>query len=150
MTAAVDVEAKTLRIVRDFRAPMERVFDAFVNPETVKEWWGPEWMDTPEVELDVRVGGSWCTTMINAEGGRHTVSGVYHIIEPHSRLVYTWGWVEDGVRGHETIVDITLIQIEGGTRFTMVQSLFESTEARDGHDEGWSSALNCLEKCINN
>lgn len=148
MTAAIDVEAQTLRIERDFHAPVEKVFAAFTNPVHLQEWWGPEGMTTPEVEMDVCSGGAWCTTMVNAEGGRHTVSGVYQTVEPHNRLVFTWGWVNDGVRGHETIVDITLTQIEGGTRLLMVQSLFETTEMRDDHNGGWTSSLNCLEQYI--
>lgn len=144
MTAAIDVEAKTLRIERDFRAPIKRVFEAFTDPVKLQQWWGPEGMTTPDVEMDVREGGCWRTTMVNAEGSRYTVEGVYKTIAPHNRLVFSWGWVEDGVRGHETIVDITLTQIEGGTRFSMVQSLFESVEAKVGHSEGWYSSLNCL------
>ncbi|MEX0299080.1 MAG: SRPBCC domain-containing protein [Kordiimonas sp.] len=145
MTAAIDVEAKTLRIERDFRAPIERVFEAFIDPTKLQQWWGPEGMTTPEVDMDVREGGRWRTTMVNAKGGRHTVEGAYQTIAPHSRLVFSWGWVENGVRGHETIVDITLTQIEGGTHFSMVQSLFETSEARDDHKGGWTSSLNCLD-----
>ena len=35
-------EDTVLRIVRVFSAPLSRVFEAFVNPEQLRAWWGPK------------------------------------------------------------------------------------------------------------
>jgi len=146
-TTAIDTESKTLRIERDFRAPVERVFDAFTKPEFAKEWWGPEGI-VPKIEFDLREGGAWRAVMENTEGQQYTVAGVYKIIERPHRLVYTWGWVEDGERGLETTVDIRLTQIEGGTRLTLVHGVFDSVAEREDHGKGWSSSLNCLDSYL--
>ena len=98
--------------------------------------------------MDVREGGAWRTTMVNKEGGRHTVDGIYRMIEPHSRLVFTWGWVADGVRGFETTVDLRFARTERGTQMTRVQIVFESSEDRDDHNMGWCSSLQFLEDFI--
>jgi len=37
-----------------------------------------------------------------------------------------------------------LEDIGGKTRLTLHQALFESVTARDGHQFGWNSALDCL------
>lgn len=145
MTAAIDTEARTLRMERDFKVSPERLFEAFTNPEHVMGWWGPEGLSTPIVEIDLREGGNWLTTMVGSDGGSYTASGIYKIIERPNRLVYTWGWVEDGQRGADSTVDLTFTQIEGGTRLTMVHSVFETVEERDDHSGGWASSLNCLE-----
>ena len=147
-TTAIDVESKTLRIERDFQAPIERVFDAFTKPELAKEWWGPEGLAAPEIEFDLREGGAWRAVMQNDEGAQYTAAGVYEVIERPNRLVYTWGWVEDGVRGSETTVDIRLIQTEGGTRLTLVHGVFETVADRDDHGEGWTSTLKSLDSFL--
>jgi len=148
-TTAIDTESRTLRLERDFRAPIERVFDAFTNPEYVRQWWGPEGLHTSVVEMDCREGGKWLTTMVGDEGVRYTVEGEYKLIERPNRLVYTWFWIEGAESHAPSTIDIRLTQIEGGTRLTLVHSLFESIEERDDHSEGWTSSLNCLEAFLN-
>lgn len=150
MTAAIDVEAKTLRIERDFRAPLEKVFAALCDPRLAQQWWGPEGMTVSEIEMDAREGGFWRVVMVGSEGGTYAMEGVYKIMEPPVRLVYTWAWIEGGAPGDTTTVDITLNKIEGGTRLMLVHSLFETEEIRDDHQGGWTSSLNCLEAFLRN
>lgn len=147
-TTAIDTENRTLRIVRDFRASAERVFDAFTKPELAQQWWGPEGLSTPEIELNVFEGGSWRTVMTNSDGSKYTVEGVYKVVERPVRLVYTWSWVDDGVTGAETTVDLSFSPIEGGTRLSLVQSVFEGQAMRDDHVGGWNSSFDCLEKYL--
>lgn len=147
-TTAIDVESRTLRIERDFRAPIEKVFEALTNPEHARQWWGPESVNVSEIDFDLSVGGAWCATMVDPEGGQYTAAGEFTIIERPDRLAYTWGWLEEGVRGHETTVDIRLMKIEGGTRLTLVHSVFETEAERDDHGEGWTGSLNGLEKFL--
>lgn len=137
----------TLVIERQLAAPPERVFDAWTNPELLVQWWGPEGMTTPDHDLDVREGGAWITTMMNAEGGRHTCSGVYTRLDRPKLLSFTWAWKDDnGERGPETEVTVTLEAADGGTRMRLVQKVFETVEARDNHRMGWSSSFNKLER----
>lgn len=155
MTAtAMDIESRTLRMQRDFKASPERLFDAFTDPKHVTGWWGPEGMTTPIVEMDLREGGKWRTTIVGSyeggEEGSYIASGVYKVIERPHRLVYSWGWVEDGQRGPDSTVDLTFTEIEGGTRLTIVHSVFETVEERDDHSGGWVSSLNCLEAYLAN
>jgi len=144
MNTTLDAEAKTLRIERDFRAPIEKVFEALVNPDYASQWWGPEGIEATIHEMDAREGGRYHIAM-KGEENTYIVQGVFQVVARPSRLVYTWGWVEDGVRGHETIVEICLTKIEGGTRLNLVHALFESIEDRDAHSDGWSSTFVCLD-----
>ncbi len=136
---------RTLIVERVFKAPPERVFEAWTDPAILVRWWGPEGFETPECEMDVRTGGAWRTTMVSPKGEGHTVSGVYREILPPVRLVMTWGWEQDGKRGHETVVEVTFEPSGAGTRMRLVQSVFESESARDAHSEGWISTLKDLE-----
>jgi uncharacterized protein YndB with AHSA1/START domain len=147
MTDAIVLDDRVLRLERLIAAPPESVFALWTEPEKLVQWWGPEGCDVPASALDVRPGGHWKTTMRTPEGKLHTVSGVYRVIEPPRRLVFTWGWDDDrGVRGHETEVTVTFDAAPGGTRLVLQQQTFASAEQRDKHGQGWSSSLVCLER----
>jgi uncharacterized protein YndB with AHSA1/START domain len=140
-------EERTLIIERVFKASPEVVFKAWTDPAILAKWWGPEGFTTPECELDVRPGGAWRSLMVGPQGQAQAVSGVYREISPPRRLVMTWAWKqEDGSRGHETEVEISLEPAGSGTRMRLVQRLFQSREQRDNHDLGWSSSFKKLER----
>jgi uncharacterized protein YndB with AHSA1/START domain len=141
-------ENRILRLSRIFRVPRERVFRAWIDPEQLVKWWGPEGFTAPACALDVRQGGTWRTTMRSPEGKDHIVSGVYREILPPQRLVFTWGWETDGPRGHETVVTIELFEAPGGTRLELTHEQFESETSRDQHQHGWSGCLDCLEQAL--
>lgn len=139
---------RTLIIDRVFKAPPDQVFKAWTDPAILAKWWGPEGFTSPDAKLDVRVGGKWRSTMVGPKGEAHIVSGVYREIAPPSRLVMTWGWEQDGQRGHETVVDLTFEAVGAGTRMRLVQNLFDSVGERDQHTMGWSSSFNDLERVL--
>ena len=139
-----------LEMERLIPAPPERVFEYWTEPELVAKWFGPGEFDVPSSDLDLRPGGKWRTTIRSPEGQLRTVSGVYSTIEPPRRLVFTWAWDDDnGVRGHETQVTVTLEPTPGGTRLRLVQEDFQNREVRDRHNGGWSSSLSKLQRLAN-
>jgi len=140
---------RVLRIQRLLAAPPDAVFAAWTDPNRLAGWWGPEGMSIPHHEMDVRQGGAWLTTMRAPDGNEVTVSGVYRIIDPPKRLVFTWAWHNDGERSDdETEVAVDFAPVEGGTRLTLVQQTFASVESRDNHHKGWDSTFNGLEKIL--
>ncbi len=138
-------ENHVLRMEREFKAPPERVFAAFTDPRLFAQWWGPEGMACPVCEIDLRVGGAWRTCM-RGTYGEHWVSGVYREISPPRRLAFTWAWEENGVRGHETLVEIEFLPAGRNTRLILNHRGFESADSRDKHSHGWGSAFNCLDQ----
>jgi uncharacterized protein YndB with AHSA1/START domain len=138
-------EDQVLRLERLIAATPERLFELWTEPTELVKWWGPDGYDVPEHALDVRPGGRWRTTMRSPEGTRHTVSGVYRTIERPRRVVFTWAWdQDDGSRGHETEVTVTFEPAPSGTRLVLRQQLFQDASARDNHQKGWASTLDCL------
>lgn len=138
-------EARTLTLSRTLRATPGQVFDAWVDPNILVKWWGPQGFTTPEIELDVREGGAWTTVMQSPQGSRHHVSGVYKVIDRPKRLVFTWAWTQDdGSRGHETEVELTFADQGGTTLMTMVQKVFAEVEHRNNHEGGWTSSFDKL------
>ena len=37
----------------------------------------------------------------------------------------TWGWEQDGERGHETVIEVTFEPTSAGTKMRLVQSVFD-------------------------
>ena len=68
------VTDRTLRLERIIRAPVEDVFDAWIVPEKIAGWWGPEYVTIPEYSIDARPGGKWRTVMQQPTGNKVEVS----------------------------------------------------------------------------
>ncbi len=139
---------RVLRMERVFATTPQQLFDAWTKAEQLVRWWGPEGATTPHHDLDVREGGAWITTMRHEDGSENTVSGVYRIIDPPKRLVFTWAWHNDGPRGHETEVALEFEPVDGGTRMMLEQKTFESTDMCDKHRMGWTSSFNDLARHV--
>ena len=55
----------TVRIVREFDAPVDRVYRAHVDPELVKQWLGPRSIDMDITTWDMRTGGEYRYTALH-------------------------------------------------------------------------------------
>lgn len=136
---------RELVVTRTLDAPRALVFRAWTDPAQLVRWWGPEGFTTPECKMDVREGGAWRTCMRSPDGNDYKVRGIYREIVKPERLVFTWAWEDDsGATGHETVVTVTLAERDGRTQLRLAHRIFESKKARDMHQQGWVSVLNCL------
>lgn len=132
-----------LQLQRRFDAPVERVWRAWTDPQALMRWFGPA--GTQRVllaETDVRAGGAYQVGFVTADGAEHYASGRYQEILPHRRLVFTWAW-------RDTPEEISLITLEftaagAGTHLAFLQAPFVDEATRDGHEDGWSGALDRL------
>ena len=75
-------------------SPRERIFNLLTEPAELAKWWGPHGFTTPEVALDLSVGGRYRFTMQPPEGEAFHLSGEFIEIDPPTRLVYTFRWDE--------------------------------------------------------
>lgn len=141
---------RELVLTRFFAAPRTQVFAAWTDAERLIEWWGPRGFVLRRCQADVRPGGAWRVESSSPEGSEHNCGGVYREVAPVERLVFTMAWdgTEDGEPGRETLVSVDFAEDGAGTRLTFRQALFSSREARDGHDEGWSSSFELLEEYL--
>ena len=62
---------------RTYAAPRERVYQAWLEPEALKQWFGPhEDFTIPTVEVDARVGGKYRFVLVSPEGNRNTAAAL--------------------------------------------------------------------------
>jgi uncharacterized protein YndB with AHSA1/START domain len=137
----------TLRLERLIASPPEVLFGLWTEPVQLLKWWGPDGYETSVHCLETRPGGRWRIILRRSDGSALAMSGVYRIVEPPRRLAFTWAWEnESGARGHETEVEVNFEATPGGTRLVLLQQRFESKQARDNHNAGWSSSFDRLTK----
>jgi uncharacterized protein YndB with AHSA1/START domain len=144
--ASLKPSTRELVVTRVLEAPRERVFQAWTDPVRAVRWWGPKWHPAIFLEMDVRVGGAWRGKLRSVtDGSVLGHRGVFREIVEPSLLSFTFAWDEEGERGLETLVTLMFEDLGGKTRLTLSQSPFQSLAERDGHGEGWNSALDRLD-----
>lgn len=139
-------KTKGFTLVRTLSAPRESVWEAWLDPGRIAQWWHPHGATTPRdsVEVDARVGGIYRYTMVNDEDGTSvTTGGVYLELSPPSRLAFTWG--EPGSDPADTpVITITLEPHAGGTRLTFDLRGVEGGPGDGYVHDGWVSTLDSL------
>ena len=137
--------ATSLRISRRIEADPDTVFRAWTEPAEMKKWYCPEGGTVDDAEADLEIGGRFRVAM-RMPDGVHVASGVYREIERPRRLVFTWRWEGgEGPKEGETLVTVELHDKDGATELVLTHERFADTDARDGHEQGWTSALTRLE-----
>src|SRR5947207_13105787 len=83
---------ETLRLVvrKTIAATPERLFAAWTKPEQLKQWWGPQGVICIAAAVDLRVGGRYRIGNRLPDGRGVWITGEYRVVEPATRLVYSW------------------------------------------------------------
>lgn len=84
-----------LYLTRIYDAPVKTVWDAWVDPKQVAQWWGPRGFTLTTKKKDVRTGGSWTYTMHGPDGTDWPNHTVFHEVEKYQRMVYDHGGNEN-------------------------------------------------------
>jgi uncharacterized protein YndB with AHSA1/START domain len=127
----VEVVEREVRIA----ARPETIFGFFTDPVRMLRWKGIE------AELDPRPGGTY-RVQINAQS---IARGQYVAVEPHRRVVFTWGWEGEGqpVPPGSSTVEVTLTPDGDGTVLRLIHTGLPA-ELRDVHGHGWDHFLSRL------
>jgi uncharacterized protein YndB with AHSA1/START domain len=136
-----------VRIERTFPHPAEDVFDAWTSAEVMRRWFHcePDW-DTPEAEVDLRVGGAVRVLMRRPDGTEAGGHGEYRLIDRPRRLVMAWRF--DDEPSNEQLIELSFSESEGSTTVVLVNSGISSERRRDGQDWGWRGCLGELARLL--
>lgn len=91
-----EVAERTMVLQRVIKAPRPIVWGAWMNPETLPRWWGPDGFSCKTARIDLKPGGEWVFDMIGPDGTVYPNHHLYHEIRPQERLGYTLLWGENG------------------------------------------------------
>lgn len=134
----------SLTLKRQLKAPPEKVYEAWTQPEQMIRWWGvTPHPKTPIAEADLRVGGRFRVQFWAPSGEHNSVGGVYREIVPNRKLSFTWAWQSTPER--ESLVTIDIVPANDGSMLTLTHEQFADEKARDDHRTGWNRALDNLE-----
>jgi uncharacterized protein YndB with AHSA1/START domain len=136
-----------VRIERTFDAPAEAVFDAWTSPEVMRRWFhcAPDW-ETPEVEVDLRVGGKVRVVMRRTDGTEIGASGEYTLIDRPRRLEMTWTFDDDP--SNRQLIELSFTESEASTAVVMVNSGISTDERRDAQHDGWHGCFDELGRAL--
>lgn len=129
-TITAEPNTPYITITREFDAPRERVFQAFVDPELVVQWLGPRGYTMEAPTWNPVTGGSYHYVHYDGQGESYEFRGSFHAVDAPNSIVQTFEFL--GYPGSVNLEWMTLEDIgEGRTRIVQ-HSVAQSVENRDG------------------
>jgi len=127
-------------VSRVFDAPRDLVYRAFIDPELLVQWLGPQRYEMIIDIYDVRAGGSWRYLHRDADGKEYGFHGVFHGDPSPDGITQTFEF--EGAPGHVSLDQLSLEEVDGRTT-VRTHSVHQSLEARNAMVEsGMAEGLN--------
>jgi uncharacterized protein YndB with AHSA1/START domain len=118
-------------------APPATVFAFLTDPEKIMSWMGAE------ATTETHPGGLYLVKDVGRRG--RTARGAFREVVPVHRLAYSFGWEGDEeVPPGSGLVEIDLIDRDGGTLLRMTHSGLPNAAQCASHDKGWAHYLGRL------
>lgn len=134
----------TVRLHRVLRAPCERVYKAFLDPDAMVKWLPPHGFVGKVHQMDARVGGGYNMSFINFSTGKsHSFGGKYVELTPHERIRYTDRFDDPNLPGQMNVA-ISLRKVICGTDLTIVQEGLPAVIPVEFCYAGWQESLQLL------
>jgi uncharacterized protein YndB with AHSA1/START domain len=130
-------EPLVVRRETQIAAPPATVFAFLTDPEKILNWMGAE------ATTEAHPGGLY---LVKGVGDRARVArGAFREVVPVHRLAYSFGWEGDeDLPPGSSLVEIDLIDRDGGTLLRMTHSGLPNATQCAGHDRGWVHYLGRL------
>ena len=136
--------SNVVRLHRVLRAPPERVYRAFLDPDAMVKWLPPHGYTGKVHHMDARVGGSHRMSFTNfSTGNSHAFGGRYVELTPHEKIRYTDQFDDPAMPG-EMQVTISLAAVACGTELTITQEGIPPAIPLEFCYLGWQESLSLL------
>jgi uncharacterized protein YndB with AHSA1/START domain len=138
----------TVRLHRVLRAPPERVYRAFLEPDAMAKWLPPYGFTCQVQHMDARVGGTFRMSFRNfGTGNAHSFGGEYLELVPFERLRYTDRFDDPNLPG-QMQVTVQLRQVSCGTDVSIVQEGIPELIPVEMCYLGWQESLEQLARLV--
>ena len=143
-TPEAQTKTGTVRLHRIIRAPPERVYKAFLDPDAMAKWLPPRGFTGKVHEMDARVGGGYRMSFTNfSKGQAHSFGGRYVELTPFTRIRYANRFDDPALPG-EMSVTIDLKPVMTGTEVSIVQEGIPAAIPVEFATMGWQESLDQL------
>ena len=135
---------KTVRLHRVLRAPAERVYKAFLDPDAMVKWLPPYGFTGKVHQLDARVGGTFKMSFMNfSTGSSNSFGGEFLELVPGERIRHTDKFDNPHLPGTmETTIVLTKVNF--GTELSVVQEGIPDMIPVEACYLGWQESLSLL------
>ena len=128
------VAERTMILERVIRAPRKVVWGAWMNPETLPQWWGPDGFSCRTDRIDLRQGGEWVFDMIAPDGTVFPNHHRYGEVRPDERMAYELLWGENGPKHADAWAAFE--DMDGATKVTLGMVFSTAAEFQDAKGFG--------------
>jgi len=150
---ALDPKA-SLEIRRVFRAPRQKVYDAWTQLEHLQHWMCRDvpTHDVKYLELDVKTGGRYAIQVKTPEGVTYLGKGTFQEVKPPEKLVFTWGWMrspedpKEPLEKNETVVTVLLADRGTSTEMVFTHTHFVHAKELEDTQKGWGGCFDVLDQ----
>jgi uncharacterized protein YndB with AHSA1/START domain len=138
----------TVRLHRVLRAPPERIYRAFLEPDAMAKWLPPYGFTCQVQHIDARVGGTFRMSFRNfGSGNSHSFGGAYLELVPFERIRYSDRFDDPNLPG-EMLATIQLRTVSCGTELSIVQEGVPEVIPLEMCYLGWQESLEQLAKLV--
>ena len=138
----------TVKLHRVIKAPAERVYKAFLDPDAMVKWLPPHGFTGKVHEMDATVGGKYKMSFTNFSNGQsHSFGGEYLELEPGKRIKNTDRFDDPNMPG-EMITTVDLRQTMVGTEVNITQEGIPEMIPVEACYLGWQESLMLLAQLV--
>lgn len=138
----------TVRLHRVLRAPPDRVYRAFLDPDAMVKWLPPDGFTAKVHRMEARVGGGYRMSFTNLGTGKsHSFEAAYVELVPGERIRHTDRFNDPNLPG-EMQVSITFRKVACGTGLEIVQEGIPAAIPVEFCYLGWQESLSLLARLV--
>lgn len=138
----------TVELHRVLRAPAERIYRAFLDPDAMVKWLPPHGFTGKVHHLKAEVGGTYKMSFTNLTTGKsHAFGGEFLELVKSERIRHTDTFEDPNLAGQMTTT-IALKTVSVGTELTIVQQGIPAVIPAEACYLGWQESLTLLAQLV--
>jgi uncharacterized protein YndB with AHSA1/START domain len=149
------MESKTqdreISITRTLNAPIDLVWEAWITPEHIAQWWGPNGFTNTISKMDLQPGGEWLLVMHGPDGTDYKNKSIFKEIIPQKKIVFDHiapnftATIEFEAQGDTTLLKWHMV-FETAELFIQVVKTFKAEEGLKQNVEKFQAYLTGMKK----
>jgi uncharacterized protein YndB with AHSA1/START domain len=138
----------TVRLHRVIRAPAERVYRAFLDPDALAKWMPPHGYTGKVHHIDAEIGGTYKMSFTNFSTGQSIAFGGKYLELVPNELIRNTDMFDDSNLPGEMVTTVSMKEVSCGTELNIVQEGIPGAIPLEGCYLGWQESLTLLAQLV--